>query len=108
MSHFSRVLAAATALMCGLVLALSGCQQESIPLVEGIEVALNDENFEAEALKSEIPVLVEFGATWCGPCRQMEPAMAYLSVQFRDRVKVGKVDVDESRSVTSAHNVDGY
>src|SRR5690606_18097813 len=90
------------------VLALGGCQQDSVPRVEGIEVALNDGNFEAEVLKSEIPVLVDFGASWCGPCRQMEPTVAYLSVQYKDRVKVGKVDVDESPSVTSAHKIDAY
>jgi thioredoxin 1 len=87
----------------------NGCQfEESVPHVEGIEVAMTTDNFETEALQSEIPVLVDFGAEWCGPCRQMEPAMAYLSVQYKGRLKVGKVDVDENAEVTSRYNVDGF
>lgn len=85
---------------------VSGCQQESIPKVDGIEVAMNDENFQAEALEDERPVLVDFGAAWCGPCRQMEPALAYLSVQYKDRVKVGKVDVDESTRLAADYNIE--
>ena len=85
---------------------VSGCQQESIPKVDGIEVTMNDENFQAEALEDERPVLVDFGAEWCGPCRQMEPALAYLSVQYKDRVKVGKVDVDESTRLAADYNIE--
>jgi thioredoxin 1 len=108
MSQFLCVPRFPAAVLCGLMFALGGCQQETVPDIEGIEVAMNDDNFEAEALQGEIPVLVDFGASWCGPCHQMEPAVAYLSVQYKDRLKVGKVDVDESPAVTSEHNVDGY
>jgi thioredoxin len=94
-------------LAVGALLSWSGCQQqESIPKVEGIEVTMNDENFQTEALESETPVLVDFGATWCGPCRQMEPALAYLSVQYKDRVKVGKVDVDESTRIAADYSIE--
>lgn len=100
----SIVYVVAALVLVGL-LVLQGRQQESIPDVDGIEVTMNEENFQTEALESATPVLVDFGATWCGPCRQMEPALAYLSVQYKDRVKVGKVDVDESPRIASEHNI---
>lgn len=82
-----------------------GCVGESIPDVEGIEVAITDQNFEREVLQSTSPVLLEFGASWCGPCRQMEPALAYLSVQYEDKLKVGKVDVDETFEIDDQYEV---
>jgi thioredoxin 1 len=108
MVHVRHLLCVPAVLILGL-LACSGCQHdESIPHVDGIEVTMTTENFDAEALQSEIPVLVDFGATWCGPCRRMEPAMAYLSVQYKDRVKVGKVDVDENAEIQTQYNVDAF
>lgn len=80
---------------------------ESIPAVTGIEVELNSANFEEEVLQNDGLVLIDFWAEWCGPCRQMEPALAYLSVQYEGRVTVGKVNVDTSPDLASAYGVGG-
>ena len=65
----------------------------------------NEENFEAEVLKSEVPVLVDFTATWCGPCRQLAPIVEKLADEFEGKVKVGKLDIDESPNVTSKYGI---
>lgn len=56
----------------------------------------NDLNFEDEVLKSSTPVLVDFTATWCGPCRQLAPIVDQLADELVGKVKVGKLDVDDS------------
>ena len=57
---------------------------------------LTDDNFEDEVLDSDKPVLVDFWATWCGPCRQIAPIVEDLADEFEGRAKVGKVDVDDN------------
>ncbi|MCP4548968.1 MAG: thioredoxin [bacterium] len=59
---------------------------------------VTDENFEAEVLNSEIPVLVDFGATWCGPCKKLEPIVAELATEFLGKIKVVHVNVDNARN----------
>lgn len=66
---------------------------------------LTDENFEDEVLNSEEPVLVDFWATWCGPCRQIAPIVEDLADEFEGRAKVGKVDVDENPQVAQQYGV---
>ncbi len=66
-----------------------------------------DSNFEQEVLKSPQPVLVDFWAEWCGPCRMIAPAVEAVAEQFSGRASVGKLNVDENQSVTSRYNIRG-
>ncbi|PYV27276.1 MAG: thioredoxin [Acidobacteria bacterium] len=66
-----------------------------------------DVNFEEEVLKSDKPVLVDFWAEWCAPCRMMAPAVDAVAREYAERAKVGKVNVDENQSVTSRYNIRG-
>jgi thioredoxin 1 len=63
--------------------------------------AFTDANFEAEVLKSNIPVLVDFWAEWCGPCRMLGPIMDELAGDLQGKVKVGKVNIDENGAVAT-------
>ncbi|MBR2045742.1 MAG: thioredoxin [Agathobacter sp.] len=69
------------------------------------EVILTKENFETEVLKSEIPVLVDFWATWCGPCMMLSPVIAELAEELAGKVKVGKVNVDEQNELAMQYRV---
>lgn len=64
-----------------------------------------DQNFEQEVLKSGQPVLVDFWASWCAPCRMMAPAVEALADEYVGRAKVGKVNVDENMSVATKYNI---
>lgn len=64
-----------------------------------------DVNFESEVLKSSVPVLVDFTATWCGPCRMLAPVVEALADEFAGRVKVGKLDIDANPMVTAKHGI---
>ena len=92
--------------MAVFLLALSGCA-ESIPDVDGIETELTADNFAAEVLQEDELVLVDFWAPWCGPCRQMEPAVAYLSVQYEGRVKVGKLNTEDHQQLAQDYGISG-
>lgn len=64
-----------------------------------------DQNFEQEVLKSGQPVLVDFWAAWCAPCRMMSPAVEAVADEYAGRAKVGKVNVDENLSVATRYNI---
>ena len=66
---------------------------------------ITDSNFEAEVLKSDIPVLVDFWAPWCGPCKQMGPIVDELATEYEGKVKVVKMNVDENTEVPGKHSV---
>jgi len=68
---------------------------------------LTDADFEAEVLKSNIPVLVDFTATWCGPCRALAPLVEEAAGTYAGKVKVGKVDVDECPSTAMKFQIRG-
>jgi thioredoxin 1 len=71
-----------------------------------MEVILNDQNFEAEVLKSEVPVLVDFWAPWCGPCKMMGPIVEEVAKEMEGKpVKVAKLNVDEGTATAEKYNV---
>ena len=67
----------------------------------------NDLNFDSEVLGSDLPVLVDFTATWCGPCKQLSPIVDQLATELDGKVKVDKLDVDDSPVTTNKYDVRG-
>jgi thioredoxin 1 len=70
-------------------------------------VHVNDKTFASEVLNSGVPVLVDFWATWCGPCRSISPIVEELAKEFSGRVKVTKLNVDESPATPTQYGVRG-
>lgn len=71
----------------------------------GNVITLTNDNFDTEVLKSDLPVLVDFWATWCGPCRAVAPLVEQLAGEYDGRAKVGKLDVDSARQIASNYNI---
>lgn len=70
------------------------------------ELELTDDNFEEEVLKeANQPVLVDFGATWCPPCKMLEPIIEELAEDFEGKVKIGKIDVDQNKKYAVQYKV---
>ena len=69
------------------------------------EIVLTGDNFESEVMQSELPVLVDFWATWCGPCRMVGPVVAEIAEEYEGKVKVGKVNVDEEDELAERFGV---
>ena len=74
--------------------------------VESI-VELNDANFDQEVLNSEQPVLVDFWAAWCGPCKALAPTVDEIATQYAGRVKVAKMDVDRNQATPMRYGIRG-
>jgi thioredoxin 1 len=70
-----------------------------------MELVINDQNFDEEVLGSSTPVLVDFWAEWCGPCKMVSPAVTELAEEMKDHLKVGKLNVDENPDSTSRYQV---
>ena len=68
-------------------------------------IQLSDANFEAEVLQGDLPVLVDFWAPWCGPCRAMGPVIDELAGEYTGQVKVAKMNVDETPSTPSRYGI---
>lgn len=68
-------------------------------------VTLKKENFENEVMKSEVPVLIDFWATWCGPCKMLSPIVDEVAQELAGRVKVGKVNVDEEQDLAQSFRI---
>ena len=70
-----------------------------------MEYTFTKENFQAEVLDSDQPVLVDMFATWCGPCRMMGPVVEELAEEYKDSIKVGKLDIDENSDIAAQYGV---
>ena len=74
-------------------------------MASDLVLELTDGNFNAEVVKSDLPVLVDFWATWCGPCRMIAPLIDELAVEYEGRMRFGKVDTDKNQQQASALGV---
>ena len=70
-------------------------------------IEVTDANFDQDVLKSETPVLVDFWAAWCGPCRALAPIVDELAKEYEGKVKIGKMDVDRNNATPMRYNVRG-
>ena len=70
-----------------------------------MEYIFNETNFENEVLKSDIPVMIDFFAEWCGPCRMMSPIVEQFAGEYEGKVKIGKVNVDEEEELAERFGI---
>ena len=70
-----------------------------------MEITITKENFEAEVLKSDVPVLLDFWATWCGPCMMIAPTLAEIAQENEGKINVGKINVDDEMELAMQFGV---
>lgn len=70
-------------------------------------IDVTEATFESEVLKSDVPVVVDFGAKWCGPCRKLGPVLDEIGAALGDKAKIVKVDADENRELMKQYSVSG-
>jgi len=70
-----------------------------------MSIVVNDANFHQEVLKSSLPVIVEFGAEWCQPCKRLEPVLVQLEKEWAGKARMVKVDIDQSAQVTQQYGI---
>ena len=69
------------------------------------ELVLTSDNFKTEVIESEIPVLVDFWASWCGPCKMLGPVISQIAEEYEGKVKVGKVNVDDEEELAMEYGI---
>ena len=70
-----------------------------------MEITVTKENFQSEVLNSDIPVMIDFWATWCGPCMMLAPTVAEIAEEYAGKIKVGKVNVDDEPELAMRYGV---
>ncbi|HUX92576.1 MAG TPA: thioredoxin [Ignavibacteriaceae bacterium] len=68
-------------------------------------ITITDENFDTEVIKSDKPVLIDFWAVWCGPCRMIAPIVEELAIEYSGKLKIGKLDVDNNQQTSIKYGV---
>ena len=68
-------------------------------------VVITDDTFETEVLQSDLPVVVDFWATWCGPCKMVEPILEEIAHEYADKVKIARLDVDSNGKTAGKYNI---
>ena len=71
----------------------------------GVEITVTKDNFGAEVVNSDIPVIIDFWAEWCVPCKMIGPVLAEISEEYKGKLKIAKVNVDEAGELASEYNI---
>jgi thioredoxin 1 len=101
------ILYGGSAIIYASILILSSCQKGEICMASEKVLTFSDTNFDTDVLQSGVPVLVDFWATWCAPCKAIAPVVDAIAEEYEGKVKVGKVNVDENPATPGKYGVRG-